>query len=83
MDVSQKIKELDLPDGIIKFSYNMFEENLNDLYYPDLYVLPLTQEGEIIREYLYNDELIGRYGAYEHTIEFENELYNVILVNND
>ena len=61
----------------------LFESELLDLYYPDLYVIPTTIDGEIYREQLYNEYDIFRYGCYEYSITYEGEIYTIILVNND
>ena len=93
MNVSERIKELELPVGIYKFCENLFKNELNNLYYPDMYILPLTPEGEEILEYIsdyqYNDkgqliwDSIYRYGAYTINVKYEGDIFNVILVNND
>ena len=35
-----------LPNGIKKYAYDFFKEELDKLYHPELIVLPLTKEGE-------------------------------------
>jgi len=85
--------ELQLPHGIREYANKLFKEELDGLDYPDLYVLPLTPEGEAEREYLINyhhnengkliHTSIYRCGAYEHNFEYEGETYLAILVNND
>lgn len=82
-----------LPPKIDEYANEYFKEELNNLYHPDLYILPLTVEGEEQREYLINYhhdskgnlmwQSVYRYGAYEYNFTFENETYLAILVNND
>lgn len=60
-----------------------FDNVLLDLYCPDMYVLQIHPKAEEFRNELYNEHMIGRYGAYEYNFEFEGELYVVIIVNND
>ena len=82
-----------LPNGIEKYAYKLFKEGLDTLYYPDLIILPLTQEGEEQREWLINyqhdedgkllHQSVFRYGPTEHNFEYNNETYLAILVNND
>ena len=43
-----------LPNGIKKYAYDLFKEELDKLYHPELIVLPLTKEGEKEREWLIN-----------------------------
>lgn len=82
-----------LPVGIEEYAYELFKEDLDQLYYPDLIILPLTQEGEEQREWLVNyqhdedgkllHQSIFHYGAKEHNFKYNNEIYLAILVNND
>jgi hypothetical protein len=82
-----------LPIGIEEYASELFKDELSGLYYPDLIVLPLTQEGEEQREWLINyqhdedgkllHQSVFRYGATEHNFEYNNETYLAILVNND
>jgi hypothetical protein len=60
-----------------------FKEQLGQLYYGTMYVLPLSVEGEEFLEYLYNEGWIDKYGCNVYLQEYKKELYNVILVNND
>ena len=93
MDIETETFQSQLPAGIVEFAYRKFNTELDGLYYPDLYVLPLTPEGETERERLYSyqhddkgnliHQSIARYGAYQYNFTFENELYLAILVNND
>jgi hypothetical protein len=95
MDVDEEIKELSIPHlpDAEKYAAEMFKDELDGLFYPTLYVLPVTQEGEIIREYLWNYHFdkddkciwqsIGRYGCSEYNFEYKGELFLAILVNND
>jgi|AntAceMinimDraft_18_1070375.scaffolds.fasta_scaffold130114_2 hypothetical protein len=46
--------EQQLPTGIREHAYDVFKDNLDGLYYPDMIVLPLTQEGAERREWLVN-----------------------------
>jgi hypothetical protein len=83
----------ELPDGIYKYAQEKFKEELSSLYHPDIFILPITPEGEEVREYLmdyhHNEkgqllwQDIRRYGAGESNITYDGETYNVIIVNND
>lgn len=68
---------------VLDYFKDKFKQELDQLYYGTIYFLPLTIEGEEFREYLYNEEWIGKYGCKEYLQEYKGELYNVILVNND
>jgi hypothetical protein len=80
-------------DKIKTFLRYQNDVELDNLYYPDLYILPLTIEGEQRREYLYEyhhdpngnliHQSIHRYGAYEYNFNYMGEIYLAILVNND
>lgn len=72
-----------LPIGIYKWANEHFKHGLDNLYYPDLYILPISIEGQIELERLYSEYHIGRYGAYECNFTYEGELYLAVLVNND
>jgi len=82
-----------LPIGVEKYASELFKEELDQLYYPDLIVLPLTQEGEQQREWIINyqhddegnliHQSVFRYGAHEHNFEYKGETFLAILVNND
>lgn len=74
---------IDLPEGIYEHANKLLENELSYLYYPNLYILPLTPKGEEQREYLYNECEIGRYGTYEYNFHYKNETFLAILVNND
>lgn len=74
---------IDLPEGIQDYAAKLFENELQYICYPNLYVLPLTPEGEQKREYLYIKCQIWRYGAYEINFQYNNETFLAILVNND
>jgi hypothetical protein len=82
MDINETWQE-QLPAGVKEFAINNFKFELDSLYYPDLYVLPLTPEGEQEREYLINELTIFRYGANEVLFKFEGDTFLAILVNND
>lgn len=68
---------------ILRYAENFFASELAELYYPDLYVLPLTADGEIERVRLYSEDEIGMYGTTEKNFKFNGETYCAILVNND
>ena len=82
-----------LPAGIGKYAYDLFREELDRLYYPDLIILPLTPEGEIQREWLINyhhdkqgriiHQSILRYGAHEREFKYQGDDFIAMLVNND
>lgn len=44
---------IELPKGIREYANKLFENELQYICYPDLYILPLTPEGEQKREYLH------------------------------
>ncbi len=75
-------KEPYVHKNVYKYALNEYGDELNQLYCGDLYVLPFTPDGEVYRDFLYQDCWIG-YGAYEKTFEYCNKLYIAILVNND
>lgn len=93
MNVSERIKELELPVGIYEYCSDLLKNELDNLYYPNMYILPLTPDGEEIFDYIsdyqYNDngeliwDSIFRYGAYPRNVKYQGEIFNVILVNND
>ena len=68
---------------VYKFVSELYKDDLDMLYYGDLYVIPITLEGEEYRIHLYEECCIGSYGAYEHNFIYNGEIYLVILVNND
>tara|TARA_R110001592_G_scaffold152313_1_gene379703 strand:- start:708 stop:974 length:267 start_codon:yes stop_codon:yes gene_type:complete len=82
-----------LPNGIKKYAYDLFKEELDKLYHPELIVLPLTKEGEKEREWLINyqhdddgnliHQSISRYGAEEKNFEYKGDIFLAILINND
>lgn len=71
------------PKEVLNYFNDLFKEELDALYYGNLYVLPLTEEGEEFYNYLINEEEICRYGCYTYLKYFNGEPYNIILVNND
>ncbi len=92
IDIFDRLKQVDLPIGIYKYCEEYLSEAMDYLYHPDMYILPLTPEGEDIYDYLseyqFEDgnciwQSIFRYGAYAYNVKYEGEIYNVILVNND
>ena len=92
IDIFDRIKQLDLPTGIYKYCHEYLKDQLDSLYYPDIYIFPLTPEGEDIYDYISTYQIengkciwysIFAYGAYAHNVEYEGEIYNVVLVNND
>jgi hypothetical protein len=76
-------KEEFLPIGIKEYAMRRYKEEMDCLNYPSLYVLPLSVEGEVELERLYNEEQIGHYGAYEKNFEYDNETFLAVIVNND
>lgn len=71
------------PHVVYKHFLSKFKEEISQLYYGDMYLLSVDEEGEEFLEYLYDDIGIMKYGCKVYTEEFEDELYNVVLVNND
>lgn len=72
-----------LPNGIREYALNKYKHEMDCLYYADLYILPLTIEGEIELKRLYDEDLIGQYGAYEKNFKYNNETFLAVIVNND
>lgn len=72
-----------IPNEVYELAFKENECFLLDLYYPNLYVLPITPEGEVELIRMYNEEDIYRYGAYESTLKFNDDLFTVLIVNND
>lgn len=79
----QKRIESELPPNILHFVKNKFEVELLNLYYPSIYIIPLSVDGEQYREYLQTEWQICEYGCSEYNFEFDNTTYLAILVNND
>ena len=65
---------------IIKDKYSYI---LSCMYHPSIYFFPLDQDGEVERENLIKDLDIYRYGAKEFLMSYKNQMYNVMLINND
>lgn len=76
------IKEV-YPKGLFKEASEFFSKEINELYYAEIMILPIDELGEQLREIAFNVLRIGRYGAYEFNFTYENEIYNVIIKNND
>jgi hypothetical protein len=93
MNVHEEIKNLNIPSGLYEFCIEELEMELSCLTHPDMYILTLTPEGESIREYImeYHHDVdgnliwssISRYGYASYNLMYDDETYNVILVNND
>jgi hypothetical protein len=93
MDINKEIKKLDIPVGLYEQCIDELCDELDSLTHPDMYILPLTPNGEVIREYIseyhHNKDgdliwtSISRYGYVSYNMEYEGDVYNVILVNND
>jgi len=78
--------DIDVPQvdkNVYEHANELYKEDLDMLYYGDLYVIPITLEGEEYRMYLYEECWIGSYGAYERNFTYGGEIYLAILVNND
>ena len=63
---------------------NLFVKNfvsLENFYHPTIWVLPVTKQGEELREIFINN--FCRYGFCEVNFTYENEIYNIIIQNND
>ena len=71
------------PKEVTEHFCKMFKEELDCLYYGDIYILTLDEEGEEFLEYLYDEKGVLRYGCYIYTRKFKGEFYNIVLVNND
>lgn len=69
-----------LPSGIRNFALIKYKEVMDQLYHPDLYVLPISPEGEAELERLYAED---NYGAYKKNFVYQGETYLAIIVNND
>ena len=92
MDLFETLSELlrppmsykdQIPVGIRDYALEKYKEEMDCLYYADLYILPLTIEGEIELKRLYDEDWIGKYGAYEKNFEYNNETFLAVIVNND
>lgn len=93
MNVREEIKKLDVPIGLYEYCIDELKTELDMLTHPDMYILTITAEGESIREYIleyHHDKdgnltwtAISRYGYASYNINYEGDVYNVILVNND
>ncbi len=68
---------------MVEYASKKFKHELDQMYYPSLYVFPVDQDGEVEREKLINDLDIYRYGAKEINFDYQGELHVAILVNND
>ena len=72
-----------LEEGVVEFAEKHFKEELDCLYYGRLVVLPLSIEGQIELERLYDEEAIGNYGCTEVNFTYNNTTYLALLINND
>ena len=68
---------------MLEYVSKKFKHELDQMYYPSIYVFPVDQDGEVEREKLINELDIYRYGAKEINFIHDNELYIAILINND
>jgi hypothetical protein len=80
---NREIKSPYVHSNVVRYAALKFENELSQLYYGDLYILPLTVEGEEYRMMLFEKYWIGQYGAYEINFTYNGEVYLAILVNND
>jgi hypothetical protein len=55
------------------------------LYYPNIYIFPLTPEGEELMELFFKEIISCRYGTYTftNTCDIDGEIYNIVIENND
>lgn len=81
--IFEPMRNLEIDKDVFAYFYDYFKYELDNLYYPDLYILPLTVDGEVILENLRTYYYIDRYGSYCYTKKYKGEYYNIILVNND
>ena len=41
-----RYRELDTPNSVFDWAWKLYDDLINTLYYPNIYVFPLTPEGE-------------------------------------
>lgn len=73
----------EIEKDVYLYARDLFADFLCGLYHPDLYILPISIEGETYRDFLYDEYDIARYGAYEINIKHNGVDYLCIIVNND
>jgi hypothetical protein len=81
-----RYRSLDVQKNIFDWAWKYHEDFINTLYHPNVYVFPLTPEGEELMNLFFKEEIISyRYGAYTMTnfCEVDHEVYNVVIENND
>lgn len=86
LNLLDRYQRLDVPKGIYDWAYEYHKDFLDTLYHPNVYIFPLTEEGEdLMGEYFKNDLISHRYGSYVLTdiSPIDGEYYNVVIENND
>jgi len=91
-----EISEIPIPDGLnesyILDNYLDIKMEYDNLIHPYIIILPLNQDAELLREYLYKYlwkdgiliwQNISRYGSREFNVSYNSEIYLVILISND
>jgi hypothetical protein len=84
--LSDRYRALDIPKNVFDWAWKYHEDFINTLYYPNVYVFPITPDGEELMELFFKEGIISyRYGAYIETniCEIDREIYNVVIENND
>lgn len=72
--------------ALYDWAWEYHEDFINTLYYPNIYIFPITPEGEELMDLFFKSGIISyRYGAYVNTniCEVDHEIYNVVIENND
>jgi len=81
-----RYRNLDVPKEVNSWAWEYHKDFIDSLYYPNVYVFPLTPEGEELMSLFFTEGIISyRYGAYTMTniCELDREIYNIVIENND
>lgn len=77
---------LGISRNIFDWVWEYHKDFINTLYYPSVYIFPLTPEGEVLMDLFFKEGIISyRYGAYIETsvCDIDGEIYNIVIENND
>lgn len=86
MEIIDRYKDLDIPGYVNDWAYELHKDFINTLYYPSIYIFPLTAEGEELMDLFFREDIISyKYGAYTLTNKcpIDGEIYNIVIENND
>jgi len=80
-----RYRELDIPNSVFDWAWKLYDDLINTLYYPNIYIFPLTPEGEELMELFFKEIISCRYGTYTftNTCDIDGEIYNIVIENND